>query len=183
MDSKKKKKKCAFTCHCAGGSRKASNVTVNSRSARWRIKCYCCSTHVDEPHIQILVIFMGERGWISRVVRSTLSHMQKRMKESFCVRREKKKSVRTMDLHSLPAIMELLSIISIIRHNGLCGLFVPPLQKAASEAHHVTVRESTVCSRHNVVQPEPEPHYRKMSKRLVLLQLSIQTWRRFLCCD
>lgn len=53
-----------------------------------------------------------------------------------------------MDLHSLPAIMELLSIISIIRHNGLCGLFVPPLQKAASEAHHVTVRASTVCSRH-----------------------------------
>lgn len=108
-------------------------------------------------HIQIWSFSFGAgEGWVSHVVFPIVSHVQNVWK-NLSVRVTKKESQiflqlspggRTIDLHSLPAIMELLSIISIIRHNGLCGLFVPPLQKAASEAHHVTVRASTVCSRH-----------------------------------
>lgn len=109
----------------------------------------------------------------------------------FCVsnrRKEKKKEKknrhvflrssrddRTMDLHSLPAIMELLSIISIITHNGLGGLFVPPLQKAATEARHVTRASEHSLFATYMVQSDPGPHYRKMSKLLVLLQLRFQT--------
>lgn len=36
---------------------------------------------------------------------------------------------RTIDLHSLSMIMALLSTISIMAHNGLNGLFVPPWQR------------------------------------------------------
>lgn len=87
---------------------------------------------------------------------------------------------RTMDLHSLPAIMELLSIISIITHNGLGGLFVPPLQKAASEARHVTRASEHSLFAAYMLQSDPGPHYRKMSKLLVLLQLRFQT-SKYLC--
>lgn len=125
------------------------DVPLRSRPARWR-------RNVNVAYPDLVIFARSGAGWVSHVVFPIVSHVQNVWKNLF-VRVTKKESHiflqlspggRTMDLHSLPAIMELLSIISIIRHNGLCGLFVPPLQKAASEAHHVTVRASTVCSRH-----------------------------------
>lgn len=44
-------------------------------------------------------------------------------------------------------------------------------------SEHSLFRGITRCSQ------SPKPHYRKMSKRLVLLQVSIQTWKWFLRCS
>lgn len=61
---------------------------------------------------------------------------------------------RTIDLHSLRMIMELLSTISIITHNGLNGLFVPPWQRRLVKHAMLPCKQAQLVRRiHGSIRP------------------------------
>lgn len=89
---------------------------------------------------------------------------------------------RTIDLHSLRMIMELLSTINIITHNGLNGLFVPPWQRRLVKHAMLPCKQAQLVRRiHGSIRPRASLQENVPTAHPVLTQV-LNTGRCLVLC-